>query len=213
MGKTISSWFVALVLVGAPVLCRADSFSISTTLSTVGTFSCYEYAECIGGGSSITLPSGSGSATITFTGITSSTFDVTNSLTTVPLGRFDVTATEGFVFPVNTANPEQSIFRFNLRAFNPLFPSDYSALLWAFGPGGGTTLEQRGPWNFSVPLDSDPFPYTGVNFMTNSPLLTAGGATLVTADVGLVPEPSTMLLLGTGLLGAALRKRRKALRS
>jgi hypothetical protein len=190
----------------SPPDARAESFAVSTTISTGGAFFCVAYAECFGaGGNSITIPSGDDSATVTFTGV-DTTFDVTNTLTTVTLGRFDVTATEGFRFPTNSANPELSIFGFRLIV------DSSSVLFWTFGPGGGTTLAQRGPWDFSVPLDNDPFPYTGVNYKANSPVLEANASTLLTADVGLVPEPSTMILIGTGLAGAALRRRLRSFR-
>jgi hypothetical protein len=208
MTKTLGSSLLALVVVCAPALARADPFSITSTVSTTGMFRCHDFAICIGGGSSITLPSGSGSATITYTGFTT-TFDVTTTVSTVPLGRFDVTATEGYVFPANTANPqEQSIIDFVLTAFNPSNLSDTTRLSWAFGPGGRLTLAQRGPWNFTVPPSEDPFPYGGISFTTNSPVLAPNASTLVTADAALVPEPSTLLLLGSGLVGAALRRRR-----
>lgn len=213
MGRVISSSIVALSFVCSPALARADPFSLSTTVSTSGTFFCASYTECSGtGAGSITLPSGSGSgsATITFTGATT-TFDATNSLATVTLGRFDVMATEGYTFPVNGANPELSIVRFNLHTLisvatsDPSFPS---GLTWSFGPGGTASLMQRGPWDFGMQIESDASPYTRVQFKTNSPVLVVNGSTLVTAEAALIPEPSTMLLLGTGLACAAIKRRR-----
>ena len=211
MRKAMSWCLVTLACLTVPATAWAEAFSLSTTVSTSGTFFCVAYAECVvgPGGSSITIPSSSGSATVTYHGATT-TFDVTNSLTTVTLGRFEVTATEGFTFPVNRANPELAIFRFNFLATNPSDASFEGRLMWLFGPGGGTTLSQWGPWDFSVPPDSDPAPYSGVNFQTNSPVLQVNASTLVTADVGVVPEPSTMILLGTGLAGAAIQRRRRA---
>ena len=82
MTKTLGSSLLALVVVCAPALARADPFSITSTVSTTGMFRCHDFAICIGGGSSITLPSGSGSATITYTGFTT-TFDVTTTVSTV----------------------------------------------------------------------------------------------------------------------------------
>lgn len=210
MEKAIASLFVSAVLF-APSVVRADPFTVSTSVSTAGTFSCGAYSTCVvgAGGSSITIPGGTGSATISFTGVTT-TFEATNSLTTLEIGRFSVAADDGFVFPVNTANPELPIFRFDLLATNPTNGAFASRLMWFFGPGGGSTLSQFGPWDFSVPLDGDASPYTGINFFTSSPVLAINSTTSLTAEVGLVPEPSTLLLIGTGLAGAVLRRRRAA---
>lgn len=209
MGKAMFSLCVALVLL-IPAAAHADSYTLSTSISTSGTFSCDQYQTCISGpgGSSLTIPGAAGSATITFTGVTH-TLEATNSLTTTELGLFEVTATDGYTFPVNLANPELPIFRFNLLASNPVNPLFSTQLMWFFGPGGGATLSQFGPWDLSVPLDSYDGPYTGINFFVNRPMLAINSSTSLTAEVGLVPEPSTMLLIGTGLAGAAWRRRRK----
>ena len=210
MCKTIASLCVTLVLL-LPTVASADTFTLSTSIATSGLFSCDQYQTCIvgAGGSSITIPGSVGSATITFTGV-NKTIEVTNSLTTTELGLFEVTASEGYTFPVNLANPELPIFRFSLLASNPVNPLFATGLGWSFGPGGGTTLSQFGPWDLSVPLDSYDSPYNDINFFVNRPALAINSSTSLTAEVGLVPEPSTMLLIGTGLAGAAWRRRRKA---
>jgi hypothetical protein len=154
----------------------------------------------------ITFSTDTGTATVTFTGI-QETFSVTNSVSSVTLGQFDVAASPGFTFPTNVANPELPIFQFRMDA-QGLF--DTSGLFWAFGPGGGTTLPQQvGPFDFSLIPDIDPSPYGGLVFAAKPPVLLSNASTELTADVGLIPEPSTMVLIGTGLAAALARRRRR----
>ena len=200
----------------AAVPAAADSIVLPVTVSTSGFFSCVIVAPCMtSGGNMVTIPSATGSATITFTGVTD-TFDVTSNpdvSTLVTIGRFDVVATPGYTWPVAGINPVLSIVDFQLRIENPLWPGSTQSLRWDFGPGGGLTLTQRGPWNFGLPPDVPSSQYPAASFQTNQPILVVNQSTDITAQAGLVPEPTSMLLVVSGLAAVATRCRRRRIRS
>ena len=163
---------------------------------------------CSAVGNTVTIPTDGGSATVTFTGV-NETFDLSNTSTQVTLGQFDVVATPGYTWPAVSFNPELSLFRFILEAQNPVNPSIFpSRLTWTFGPGGGVALTQRGPWDFGLLPDAES-PWPLANFRINQPVLVVNQSTELTAEAGLVPEPTTMLLVGSGLVGLLTRCRRR----
>jgi len=215
---------------GSANLARADPYTIlpsgelafNVVLTTSGVFTCLSGIPCTGSGTNtITVGTGPDTATITFLGVTNKSFRASNVNTPVFLGLFDATSSPGFTWP-SIANPNRNVLRFDLGLTHapgsPIAATGGQG--WGFAPGGGAVL----PLLRSIPSTGDHafmpagpnppgFNYTGIIY-TFRPYpfgIPSNGSLSLNADVGAVPEPGTMVLLGLSLAGAAYARRRRGL--
>lgn len=220
---------VMTLLVGRPAY--ADTFTIlpdrsiefNVTMSTRGIFTCLRGVPCSGSGTnSITLGSGASTARLTFTAINNASFGVGNVAKTVSLGTVTAVSSEGFTFPRSGALGDRGSFRLALTVAHtsPTVSTRGRSLI--FGPGGRPDApllqSSNGGNSFVFPTGPKPagYNYAAIDYsMRPWPFTIRGnGTTNVTARVGATPEPSTLLLLGSGLAyGAYARRRKRAARS
>jgi hypothetical protein len=182
-------------------------------IETRGVFGCPRlFTRCSGSGTNtVTLGSGSNIATITFTGLTQ-TLDIPNFKVPVTLGTFSTSGPADFTFP-ERSNVNFPILTFSLIVTESSPTQATGRTGWTFGPGGRSNLRVLlGTDHFSVPIGSNPFGYDAFVFTTRPfPFSLPGHGTRdFVADVGAVPEPGTLILVGSGLVGAALARRRRS---
>jgi hypothetical protein len=214
MRNAVAILSAAVVCLGATAA-NAEPISVDAAIRTSGTFRCLSSVACTGTGTNtVVLGSGSNTTTLTFTGVDTS-IAITNSATRVNLGTFTSSASEGFTSFPTRPNPNIPILDFGLTVEHSGGVDRTKTTLWRFGPGGRAVLPLM-VGNSYVAFWGDGQPvleghgYNGIiySFVPFPFSLSGNGMLNVNADVGLVPEPTTLLLAGSGLVAAFARRRR-----
>lgn len=141
---------------------------------------------------------------------------VKNVDTPVALGTFHIDSTPGFTFPPR-GNPNLPVLHFGLVFEHTSPTAGIGRIGWTFGPGGGSLLPiLTGISHVGMPLDVNPpdIGYAAIVYTVRPfPFSIPGSGTLdLAADVGVVPEPGTMLLVGSGIAGLIGARRRRSTR-
>lgn len=178
----------------------------NTALSTSGTFTCGWSASCSGSGTNaITLHSTTGDLSLSFSGV-DLTAEVGNVASPLTLGTFSGLDT-GYSAP--SANPYVPVVLFSLSLTHSSPQTYESVMRWGFNAamhrvGGGTYME------FPSGPTPDGYAYCLIYSLGVVPLvLPTNGSRDLTADVGAAPEPASLMLFGSGLVGLVARQRRR----
>jgi PEP-CTERM motif len=219
MARFVRLFPLAFLFVFSSTTARAEPFTIlpngdlvfNVSLTASGSFTCGSVVSCTGSGTnSITLQSGRGTATFSFTPIGPMSFAVGNVAIPLTLGTFLDSTTPGFELPSNLGlGPSLFFFDFTLTHTSPV-PSSAS-LEWRFNRNFDRSGEgQRTYLQFPIGPIPPQYQYTGIIYSMRADgfSLPSNGVQSLIADVGVVPEPASMVLVTTGLVGAWWRRRR-----
>lgn len=193
------------------------------SLTTSGMFACLNASNYLPGGSctafgnTLTLVSGTSTMTITFTGSVQSVLATGTRSGPLVMGAFtkSFTGTPFTLPPV--ASVDGALFRFDLllTSLSPFPTSD--GISFGYTSRTGTSLpydccDYRTYAALRVLLPPEPLRYGAALYdtFTGADLRFDTSPTTITARVGLIPEPTTVVLMMTGLACLTIVGRRRS---
>jgi hypothetical protein len=191
---------------------RAEPIYVET-FATNGTFE--------NGTNSITLGTGPNTLTLTFTGVGTTTLNLVPGVSATPIfGQIQASVTgTGYTFQplVGTygVNAYQGRLTINIDTVYGVIPMS-AFFVNTIGPNSSTARIFFSQQFFIIPVAYSNYPfgtyavaYVLPDFVDLAPPSINGGVTQIQGKVGLIPEPTTITLLGIGLAGVAAKVRKR----